>query len=356
MGYCIKCFTHLSFLRIIFNPIPRDRQMSTQKTEERDIELKDLKPGDILIFDGETDDLISRLIMAFTNSRVTHGAIFMRNGEDAFLADAGENGIHTHLVKSFPTARGVHVRRITKKGGFENFDKTIEPVIDIARNYTQQGLAYPYSNLVLLAMILIYKDVSHVSLKQAAIIKFLKLAAAELKTLIDEKNNNGKHTMESSSFVYQCFLDASKNNPDLKIDIKNGDISGNPGKCKRTATLLDLFAEHAAEYGFNKSFAAEKDEQVTESVQEILENLVDKENEDHIYLLKSKPLSSAIEGFLKMLLKAGGIVVDNVKDLIDNAKKQQAMFVTPHDLYCHTTNTISVGKVPLFRNSEKYDP
>ena len=332
-------------------------QNAPQNEEEKEIELKDLKPGDILIFDGETDDLISRLIMAFTNSRVTHGAIFMQNGENAALADAGQDGINMHLVTSTPNARGVHVRRITKKGGFgDDFDKIVAPVTDIAYDYVKQGLVYPYSNLVLLAMILIYKDVSHVSLKQAAIIKLLKLAAAELKTLIDEKYHDGKHTMVCSSYVYQCYLDASKNNPDLKIDIKNGDVDANLRAGKRTATLLDLYAEHAAEYNFNKTFTAENDEPVMESAQEVLEDLVDEKNEDHVYLLKSNFLSNAIEDFLKSLLKASGIVVDSIKDLIENAKKQQAMFVTPHDLYCHTTNTVSVGKVPLDRHSEKYNP
>ena len=119
-------------------------QNAPQNEEEKEIELKDLKPGDILIFDGETDDLISRLIMAFTNSRVTHGAIFMQNGENAALADAGQDGINMHLVTSTPNARGVHVRRITKKGGFgDDFDKIVAPVTDIAYDLTRIWFCLP---------------------------------------------------------------------------------------------------------------------------------------------------------------------------------------------------------------------
>ena len=61
-------------------------------------------------------------------------------------------------------------------------------------------------------------------------------------------------------------------------DIKNGDVDANLRAGKRTATLLDLYAEHAAEYNFNKTFTAENDEPVTESAQEVLEDLVDEKN------------------------------------------------------------------------------
>ena len=325
--------------------------------EEENIELKDLKPGDILIFDGEEGSLISNLIMLFTHSSVTHGALFVQNGNEAALADSGECGIKMHLVQSNPDARGVHVRRLTKEGGFgDDYDKIVAPVVEIARDYARQGLPYPYSDLVLLAMILIYKDVSHVNLKQAVVIKLLQVVAAELKTLIDEKFHDGKHTMVCSSFVYQCFLDASKDNPDLKLNIENGDAQATL-KAKRSATLFDLYAEHAAEYNYNtKRFADAKGKPVTESIEEILNNLVDKENKDHISLIKSNALSNAIEEFLKVLLKAAGVAVDSIEELIENAKKQQALFVTPNDLYCHTTNTEIIGKVPLDRISDEYNP
>ena len=337
--------------------VEQNNFFDTTTDVEKNICLGDIKPGDILIFDGE-DHGISLLIKKFTHSQVTHGAIFMQGGSVAALADAGSAGIHMHQVDSRDSSRIVHVRRITKKGGFgENFDKTVAPVIDIARDYVNQDLPYPYSDLVLLAMILIYKDVSDVSLKQAAVIKFLKVVTAELKKIINDKFHDGKHTMVCSSFVYQCYLDASQNNPDLKIDIKYGDADYDPNyKAKRSATLFDLYAEHATEYNYKTSiFNNEKDEPVTESLDELLEDLVNKDN-NHVSLVKGNALSHAIEEFLKALMKACGFVVKDVKDLIENARKQQAMFVTPNDLYCHTTNTESVGQIRLYRHDEEYTP
>ena len=162
----------------------------------------------------------------------------------------------------------------------------------------------PYSDLILLAMTLVFKDVSQVSLKQAEVINLLHAAATVLK-----------------------------NKPELKTNAFEGD----PESCLKvgkTATLLDLYAEHAAEYNYNQSFIDSAPGNPShESIQEILDNLIDSENENHIHLLKSNALSSAIESFLRNLLKASGIVIKDIKDLIENAKKQQATFITPDSLY-----------------------
>lgn len=322
--------------------------------DEQAVQLTDLKSGDILIFDGEENDAISRLIMLFTKSKVSHSAIFMKEGHELALADTGPDGINMHLVTSRPNAREVHIRRICKKGGFDgDFDRFVDPVIDIVHDYIMQELPYPYLDLVLIAMIVVYKDVTHVSLKQTGVINLLKFASAELKKFKDEKLQGGKHSMISSSFVYQCYHDASRNNPDLKIDIK-GDLSNEKGG-KRTATLLDLYAQHAAEYNCTRSFSLENEEPVKATLQEILDDLVDWDNRNHIHLLKNDALSNAIEGFLKNLMNTCGVEIKDIRKLIENAKRQQAMFITPDDLYCRTTNTVPVGKINLERNGEIFN-
>lgn len=322
--------------------------------DEQAVQLTELKSGDILIFDGEENDAISKLIMLFTKSKVSHSAIFMKEGNELALADAGPDGLNMHLVTNRPNAREVHIRRICKEGGFDgNFDRFIDPVIDIVHDYIMQGHPYPYLDLVLIAMIVVYKDVSHVSLKQTGVINLLKFASAELKKFKDEKLQGSKHSIISPSFVYQCYHDASRNNPDLKINVKS-DLSNENGG-KRTATLLDLYAEHAAEYNCTRSFSMETEEPVKATLQEILDDLVDWENRNHIHLLKNDALSDAIEGFLRNLMKICGVKISNIRKLIENAKKQQAMFVTPNDLYCRTTNTVSVGKINLERNREIYN-
>ena len=175
--------------------------------------------------------------------------------------------------------------------------------MDEQKNIVSSG-SNSYLDLILLAMTLVFKDVSQVSLKQAEVINLLHTAATELKK-----------------------------NPDLKINAFKGNPDSNL-KIGKTATLLDLYAEHAAEYNYNQSFIElASGNAVHESIQEILDNLIDCENKDIIHLFKSNALSCAIENFLRNLLAASGIVIKDIKDLIKNAKMQQAKFVTPDSLY-----------------------
>ena len=177
----------------------------------------------------------------------------------------------------------------------------IDKIIEIIDKPQAARLLCPYSGLVFLAMVLIYKDVSGINLRQETVIKLLKAAASELK--------------------------ATK----LKSKLKVAVLPQNSPK--RSATLLDLYAEHAAEYNFKTSrFATESDEPVMEPVPELLKSLIDKGNANHVGLVKGNALSHAIEEFLKAMMKACGIFVKDIKDLIENAKRQQASFVIPDEL------------------------
>ena len=348
----------MAILDKIFNKKQKEQE------DEKSITLKDMMPGDIMVFDTD-GSLIDDLITEFTGSKATHGALFVQNEKKAVIVDSGTTGVDLHLVSSNPSdnqskeePRIVHVRRHAKLGGIdEKYDNAIAPVIETAYDYVRQDLPYPYSDFVLLAMILVFKNVTDKNINQPVLIKLLRIIAAELKTLIDQKFHEGKHTMVCSSFVYQCFLDASKSshNRKLKLKIKNGDLQAE--KSKRSVTLFDLYVEHAAEYNYHTYyFSKANTEPVTETIEELLENLIDKDNANHIGLVKSNALSNAIEEFLRALMDVLGFSIDSVKDLIETAQKQQAMFVTPNDLYCHTTNTVSVGVIKLYRDGSEYKP
>lgn len=67
-------------------------------------------------------------------------------------------------------------------------------------------------------------------------------------------------------------------------------------------------------------------------IDKIIESLVDKGNANHVGLVIGNALSHAIEEFLKAMMIACGIIVKDIKDLIENAKRQQASFVIPDEL------------------------
>lgn len=315
--------------------------------------LLNLKAGDILTFEGEDNDLISSLIMKLTNSKVTHGALYFQDSPVQALADAGTTGLHAHEIADKETSRRAYVCRLTQPGSSDFFsDAEILPVMQAAKIYLDENLPYPYSDLLLLAMILVYKDISGVSIKQHVIIGILKIVSAEIKKLIDEKVHEGKHTMVCSSFVYQCYLDASKKDGRLKIALDNADIRG-IRQANNVKTLFDLYAEHAAEYNFNENaFSVQENSGKEEKLEDLLKEALQDTDSEHVMLLKNNFLSNAIEDFLKTLLKFFGYTFSSIKELIENARELQSMFVTPNDLCFNIENAQKIGFVNLDRTSE----
>ena len=339
--------------------------MNTERKDPKDyykqqLSLQDLVPGDILTFEGEETDAISGLIMLLTNSKVTHGALYFQNSPVEALADAGANGIHVHEAIEKEDSRCAYVCRLQKdnKGDFFT-DSELLPVLQSAKRYVDEDLPYPFSDLVLLAMILIFKDCSHVSIKQRVIIGILKIVAAEIKKLIDEKKHKGKHTMVCSSFVYQCYKDAAEKDDRLKIKLHNSDINVLKS-ANQAPTLFDLYAEHAAEYDFDttkfmtlKQGANESEEEFKlEDLDGLLKEALQDAGNTRVMLVKNNILSSVIEEFLKKLLEFFGFTFKSIKDLIDNARNLQSMFVTPNDLCYNIDNAQKVGFVHLYRASE----
>lgn len=320
--------------------------------------LADLQPGDILTFEGENHG-ISSLIMMFTNSKVTHGALFYQNTPVPALADAGQSGIFAHRVEMKEGARSVYVSRLTKKEGLLKPDapfapEELTPVLDAAHFYVSEGLKYPYTDLVLLALILIYKDITASGIKQALIVAMLEVLAAKIKKLINDKFHDGDHTMVCSSFVYQCYLDASKNNKNLEIQL-NRDADLRPGLrqagVKRSNTLFDLYAEHAAEYNYNtESFRTLRDSLTDVSLNSIIDEILKQPKENRVTLLKSNELSSAIESLLKTLMELFKMPFKNIEELIKNAENLRSMFVTPNDLCFNIKNAEKVGRIALDRH------
>lgn len=325
------------------------------------LNVSKLKAGDIMTFDGERDeqgnlDPLSHLIMILTDSEVSHGGLYIQEDPPA-MADAALSGLHAHLVadKGNPL-RPVHICRLKMA---DQLDLT--PVIEAANKYIKDDLVYPMPDLILLGMILVYKNVSHVSLKQKVIIGLLKIITAKIKSILEDKKYEGKHPMICSEFVYQCYLDASKKDPRLKLNLKNGDLQLSL-RHRTSITLLD----HYIDYRFSQQkFFASNDEPIEKS---LFENKIEdiEENESELLQMaikgvhdkdrlfgENKDLSLAVQDFLIAHQQLKGTPISSFKNLIDNAKEQQAFFVTPNDLLCHISNADNLGKLDIYRDSNK---
>lgn len=325
------------------------------------LNVSKLKAGDIMTFDGERDeqgnlDPLSHLIMILTDSEVSHGGLFIQENPPA-MADAALSGLHAHLVadKGDPL-RPVHICRLKMA---DQLDLT--PVIEAANKYIKDDLVYPMPDLILLGMILVYKNISHVSLKQKVIIGLLKIITAKIKSILEDKKYEGKHPMICSEFVYQCYLDASKKDPRLKLNLKNGDLQLSL-RHRTSITLLD----HYIDYRFSQQkFFASNEEPIEKS---LFENKIEdiEENESQLIQMaikgihdkdrlfgENESLSLAVQNFLIAHQQLKGTPISSFKNLIDNAKEQQAFFVTPNDLLCHISNADNLGKLDIYRDSNK---
>lgn len=319
--------------------------------------LADLQPGDILTFEGESNDPLSALIMLLTNSKVTHGALYFQSVPVPALADAGRSGIFAHRVENKEGARSVFVSRLIKKEGLLKPDapfapEELKPVLEAARFYLSEGLKYPFSDLFLLALILIYKDISGSGIKQSLLIAILEALAAEIKKMIDDKYHHGEHTMVCSSFVYQCYLDASKKDKELEIKLsKDADLRPGFLGAPRSNTLFDLYVEHAAEYNYREGcFQTLKAAPTNASLDDLIAEALKAPKEKHVSLLKSIELSGAVENLLQTLMEFFKLSFHSIKDLIENAEKLKSMFVTPNDLCFNVTNAEKIGRIALDRH------
>lgn len=325
------------------------------------LNVSKLKAGDIMTFDGERDeqgnlDPLSHLIMILTDSEVSHGGLFIQENPPA-MADAALSGLHAHLVadKGDPL-RPVHICRLKMA---DQLDLT--PVIEAAEKYLKDDLVYPMPDLILLGMILVYKNVSHVSLKQKVIIGLLKIITAKIKSILEDKKYEGKHPMICSEFVYQCYLDASKKDPRLKLILKNADLQLSL-RHRTSITLLDHYIDYrfsqqkffaSNEEPIEKSLFENKIEDIEENESELLQMAIKGVHDKDRLFGENKDLSLAVQNFLIAEQELRGKPIHSFKSLIDNAKEQQAFFVTPNDLLCHISNADNLGKLDIYRDSNK---
>ncbi|WP_290763094.1 hypothetical protein [Fibrobacter sp. UBA4297] len=342
--------------------------MATKLKKAGKISVNDLLPGDILAFKGDPDDDISKLIMKFTGSDVSHGAIFVQK-QDNVLAEAGGDGIHARRMKDNSNAREAYVMRHNKARKYG-----VEPVVPIAKDYVLQDLPYPYSDLILLGLILIFKHQVTNQLLSRVVVEFLCLVAAELKTIIEKEKTPGKHTMVCSSYVYQCYLDASKKNPALKLKLKDADVGfkdhpliGRKSKSK-SVTLFDMYANYVEtheeeckkNFKLRKSVAPKKLRSKEEILADLKKLLLSKIS-DKIPTMTPEQFSTVIDIIeaIKDVISALATFFkgDRVSfsEMMKIAREQQAMFVTPSDLVNHVTNVTLVGMLRVERYGEDYD-
>ncbi len=316
----------------------------TESRESADFGFDNMKPCDMIIFDGEPNDWIDKAIMMLTGSTVTHAALYQYDNPPV-LSDAGLSGLQMHEIT--PEAqRGVHIVR------HQLYDRlNFSPVIEAANVYLSQNLSYPKANLVLLAAILVFKNNSHAGLAQVVIIDILRAACAAITDFLDKDFHDGKHPMVCSEYVFQCYVDAGKVDPELALTLHDADMEG----ALRAATghsLLQLLSADRAPLDIEGSLHAKPDYHLDTALSSLLKT--SRTPTSPCLDSPTPDLEEAIWQFIALYHHSKTGEVKGGAKLLTAAQQHQAEFVTPDDLLNHTVNARNLGAFKLTRIEAPY--
>lgn len=305
---------------------------------------KNIQTGDIVIFDGG-DNWISKSICWLTKSTVSHAAMVY---EGETIVEMGMSGIS---VSSFETAKGndAHIMRLLG-------DKPSAPLAAAAKRYIDAGISYDFPALILLAGLLIYKDVRPTPRWQKVTDTVLLLAGLAADKLLNEIVQKGadKKAMVCSQLVYQIYLDCGK---DYTIEI--GKLLEAPAPDQAInmdgfITLANLLKarQDTADYNSAQTVCVGDSSPLLEMdsealYRELYEALTEAESESSL----DNGLDLAAGSLVDILDKAKAFLdkMERLLELVHLDIPIPALFVTPADLYQKAANLEHVGDTHINR-------
>lgn len=314
------------------------------------ITLNDLVEGDVLVMQGPQgwSDMslhlaLDKAIMWLTDSDVTHGALFLGRIDDVhYLIDDGLKGIARHTM----TLEGKgpilwYVRRPT-------IDKSLAPVLDIAKKYEGESTAYDWELLAMVGFLLLFKKMTDNDLYHRTLLYFLKQAVV----YIDQHTHKaGTRYFICSQFVATCFEEAGEQ---YALEVEGGNLQAK--SLAQETTLIDYCLTNSRLA--SQQVTTLQTEDITEPTPEDIKLLIESYDDDSKLLNMDEhnqlfgELVSVSDSFLDLFFKLNANALDLKPEDWDSAekrfalaKKYQADFVTPADLKSHCKNLEDVGIV-----------
>jgi len=312
--------------------------------------LDDLVEGDVLVMQGPEGwgDMslhlaLDKAIMWLTDSDVTHGAIFLGKIDDThYLIDDGLKGIARHTM----TLEGKdpilwYVRRPT-------IDKSLAPVLDIAKKYEGESTAYNWELLAMVGFLLLFKKMTDNDLYHRTLLYFLKQAVV----YIDKHTHKaGTRYFICSQFVATCFEEAGEG---YALEIEGGNLQSK--SLTQEATLIDycLTNSKLASQQVKTLQTEDISEPTAEDIKVLIESydddskLLNMDEHNQLFGELVSVSDSFLELFFKLNAKALGLKPedwDSAEKRFALAKQYQADFVTPADLKSHCKNLENIGTV-----------
>ncbi|KMQ51697.1 hypothetical protein CHISP_1454 [Chitinispirillum alkaliphilum] len=317
-----------------------------------------LNKGDILLFKGNKKQAISYAIMLFTNSDVSHAALYLG---DRFMAEEGLSGLGKQEIQESPKGDYVYANRLSDKS------LVMDPVVKAAEGYLEAGQPYSKSSLVMLAMIILYKKFSPPSATKRIVTRIFVRAAEKIVDMINKRKYPGKTPMICSQFVYQCYQDCGK---PYSLKINNGTVlnarladlrqsdAQTGDKSQDSTTILDRAIESYAngQVVVNNTFSASDDlNDVSDEIlaQKLIESLDEPEKIPLTVQLETidQELDSATIELCKAMAQYHTPDTSKTENALLFARDHASHFVTPADLKNSCTNVSTAGVVNVIRKN-----
>lgn len=195
-----------------------------------DMALKDLLPGDVILSRGICTGkglCISDIIVALDGGDYSHAAVF--DGKH-FVQATTKGVVASEPVRQIEHQSYLHVYRFLDSEG-NPLDVSLPSLPVTNASHTMLGMPYAYDELVLVAMLVIMRKVTSISLLKDIIELFGGVALTKLREWYEKHiKHSESRSVICSEVVAQSFWDASDGNGKpygLEIEVIGRHRSGN---------------------------------------------------------------------------------------------------------------------------------
>jgi hypothetical protein len=164
------------------------------------IKASDLVAGDVLLYKGT--GFISRAIQFFDGTDFSHAALYLGDGR---VGEAIATGLKRRDYVEGAADIWVQAHRL------KDVVPTMEPVLEVANAYLDEGNRYGYEQLLLLAFLCLTRKLRFTPSLRRLIRTVLDASAAVLTRMLSEN----REPMICSEFVYRAYDEAMPGSDDL---------------------------------------------------------------------------------------------------------------------------------------------
>src|SRR5260221_12123020 len=164
------------------------------------ITVGDLRPGDVLLY--HRSSFLGRVMRLFDGTEVSHAALYLGDG----VAEAvGEGVLRRSLTMSLGNADGDYILvHRWKDGGGASAAVAVDDVVAKARDYLEQGLAYGFSRVAIIALLSLTRKIPLTPKARVLLRPVLDRATSAVLSA----KGPAKPRLICSELVFRCYTES----------------------------------------------------------------------------------------------------------------------------------------------------